>query len=428
MNKNQYLERVIQQIKSEEAREFVKKELDNHLEAAIQSLCSSGMDRDEAERAATEKMGSAETLGVKMGKLHRPRVDWSMWGAAILLLFAGFLPFFQLDESYPVTHMLFRKTIDVAAAAAIITALMLFDYRKLARHIWLIPSLAGAVLLFFYLFGNRFINGSLVFHLGSITLRSILLLPLLFVGWAVLFNTYSHRLLVLFAVFLATFFVYSNFGDLSLLFIYCLMVFSMFLWTVRRRKKLLAGSIVTSVAAVAGFLTLVLKTGAVYQKERLLGFMNPEAYAQGAGYLNLLIQKYLSSARLFGSADSTQLSNLREAHTDFAFVSILSSFGWLAAIILLLLLSYVAVRMLWIARGTHDPFGQLLIIGGTVLFTLPFVYNIAMVFGFVPIGGFYLPFLTYGTTPTLVSAIVIGLVLSVYRRDHLIPKTAIVSK
>ena len=66
-----------------------------------------------------------------------------------------------------------------------------------------------------------------------------------------------------------------------------------------------------------------------------------------------------------------------------------------------------------------QSFGKLLVVAAVTLYSVQSIYSIFMVFGLLPLVSIPLPFISYGMTPLLLNAILIGLVLSVYRRKSI---------
>ena len=155
-----------------------------------------------------------------------------------------------------------------------------------------------------------------------------------------------------------------------------------------------------------------------YQLVRILGFLNPEDYEGGAGYIYLRLKSIISDAGWLGTTGTKEF--IPSAHTDLVFASMIHNHGYLFAIILFLILSFFVVRMVVISFKVNDHFGKLLLVGGITLYGVQFIYNIGMVLGLLPITSMSLPFISYGLMPTLFNAFIIGSVLSVYRRKDLI--------
>jgi cell division protein FtsW (lipid II flippase) len=155
-----------------------------------------------------------------------------------------------------------------------------------------------------------------------------------------------------------------------------------------------------------------------YQIGRLLAFFNPEKYADTEGFIILRIQELMSKAGWFGLTGAKEF--IPEAHTNFVFVSITYHYGWLLGVLLVIILLLFAGRMIAIQAKIKDSYGQLLLIGGVALYSVQLVSNIGMALGLFPMTSMSLPFISYGLMPTLLNAILIGAVLSVYRRKDLV--------
>ncbi|GIN20809.1 FtsW/RodA/SpoVE family cell cycle protein [Siminovitchia fordii] len=417
--KKAFLKQVTDPIKSKEAKKIVALELDQHLEAAVRNMLKSGISREEAERQAVKRMGDPVKLGIKMGKLHRPKIDWSLLSLVLLLYLVGFLPLLITHHEFPFS--LSKKSVDVLLGIVIVLTLMMFDYRKLMKTYWPMLSIAGIILvLFFHLgFSSRVVNGVQFAHFGTLLANSLIVIPFLFIGWAGFLHRYVNRTLLIFGVFLLSIAIYIPISPLPNVIVYVVMVLVMYLWSIRNQSKKLVGSIIATLfTVVTGFLLIFWQN--LYMRDRLMGFFLPEQTVSTYGYYYLQFNKYLYEAGWFGQFSQMEKFDMAEMYTDMVFVTLTYSFGWVFAVVMVLFLAAVMVRICWISNKTPDSFGQLLIVGAAALYTVPFVYNIGMVLGLVPIAGFSLPFISYGAVPIVINSIMIGLVLSVYRRKNLI--------
>ncbi|NEZ00859.1 FtsW/RodA/SpoVE family cell cycle protein [Bacillus shackletonii] len=89
-------------------------------------------------------------------------------------------------------------------------------------------------------------------------------------------------------------------------------------------------------------------------------------------------------------------------------------------VILFLILSLFIARIIIVTLKINDSYGKLLLIGALAVYGVQFATNILMVIGLFPLTGISLPFISYGLMPILLNAVLIGIVLSVYRRKDLI--------
>ncbi|MBS4209262.1 FtsW/RodA/SpoVE family cell cycle protein [Bacillus sp. FJAT-50079] len=418
-DKNSFLQRVKNQIKSAEAKQFVAKELDHHIEKKVEQLIDAGNERDVAELKAVQQMGDPIKLGLKMGHLHRPKVDWGLISLFIFLQLIGLLPLLVTSSKYQPS--IYQQTTSIFFGIVCAICLMLFDYRKLKEKWWLIIGAFGVILMVFFYFGT-YVNGNPYIRFGPFKTNSIIVLPFLFISWAGVFYQYTRRYVLITGIFLFSVLLYAPISVFSNLFIYIVVVFAMYIWTIRKHRKRVIGTFIAWI--IGTIIIFIWKYNEYYMKHRLLGFLFPEQHANESGYLNIQIKKYLSEAGWLGQKRNLEHFLLPESHTDFAFVTFTYSFGWIFSILLILFLATITMRMFWISRKVVDPFGQLIIIGAVTLYSVPFVYNIAMVLGLLPLAGIGLPFISYGTVHVLINSMLIGLVLSVYRRKDLFTTAA----
>ena len=157
-----------------------------------------------------------------------------------------------------------------------------------------------------------------------------------------------------------------------------------------------------------------------YQKDRLLTFLNPEAYAKGAGYH--AIQSVIAvgsgqwSGKGWGEGTQNQLSFLPEQHTDFIFSVWAEEHGFLGGVLLISLYGFLVLSALDVAANARDKFGSFLAIGIAALFFWHAFINVGMVTGILPVVGVPLPLFSYGGSSVLADMLGVGILLSVSLR------------
>jgi cell division protein FtsW len=171
--------------------------------------------------------------------------------------------------------------------------------------------------------------------------------------------------------------------------------------------------------AVAGIFLLVIGIfTASYRSLRILSFLNPAAYRQGAGYQ--LVQSLLAFGAGgvcgVGLGESRQkMFFLPEAHTDFIFAVIGEETGLLGTIGVLSLFILLGLRGLRIAARHPHPFGSRLAFACTFLLVCQAGLNMAVVLGMLPTKGLPLPFISYGGSALIMALIYTGVLLSLSR-------------
>ena len=423
-----YLSKVKDQIKSKEAKEFVTAELENHLKEAKSDWIRKGFDEEQAEEKAVEQMGSPIIVGQQLNKLHRPKIDWLTVMLLITVLGFGFLPMFYLQNdyilgSYDAGYFTMRKSIFILLGIAVALGMMYIDYRKLARQGWLFYAIGVLILLAIHFLSKDMIYGIPVLEIGPITIEGLMAIPFFFLAWASFFNNSKLEIwhyVLLFLISCSLFFILPS---VSTIYIYAVMVFVMLWWSRFSRKTILTmAGVMASSFLILGL--IVWQSAGHYLERRILAFLNPMKDPDGDGYMMLLIKERMSNAGWFGNRVDNAIIPAAEvfipdAHTNFVFVSLTYHYGWLLAAVLVLILSLFVVRMIAITYKINDSYGKLLLIGVVALYTIQFVSNIGMSFGFFPMTTMSLPFISYGLMPILLNAFLIGIVLSVYRRKDM---------
>ena len=157
-----------------------------------------------------------------------------------------------------------------------------------------------------------------------------------------------------------------------------------------------------------------------YQKQRLMVFINPNVDPLGAGYTIIQSKISIGSGGLFGkgwmAGTQNQLNFLPERHTDFIFSVIGEEWGFLGAMVLLVLYALIIKETFDIASSTSDRTGKLLAVGVGVLLAFQVMINISMTVGVMPVVGIPLPLISYGGSSLLATMVAIGLVLNVGMR------------
>ncbi len=160
-----------------------------------------------------------------------------------------------------------------------------------------------------------------------------------------------------------------------------------------------------------------------YIGDRILTFLVPAADAEASRGANYNIEQALISigsggwfGQGYGNGSQVQLRFLKVRQTDFIFATIGNEFGFVGAVLVLLLLGFVVFRIYRIGQIARDPYGKLICFGvGTVVFFESFT-NIASNLNLIPVSGSVLPFLSYGGSSLWTYLIGIGLVQSVVLR------------
>ncbi|BCB02551.1 FtsW/RodA/SpoVE family cell cycle protein [Bacillus sp. KH172YL63] len=415
--RNEYLDKVIGYVRNKEAKHFVARELQHHLDQEKKYLKDSGLEDSAAEEKAILQMGSAERLGHEMNKLHRPKVDWIMIGLVLVISLIGILPILHMEEAYyKGDEFLVRKVFYLAVGAVISLSLMLFNYKHLQKLKWWIYCLTSLILIAVAIFPNQYINGEGYFVILSFPIDSTVALTSLVLCWVIFLGGTRKKIwwtLPFLFVSISSLFIIPSITA-AFVFVLTITVLLWFRYKENRKHMVLGYGIIT---IIVGFMlsTADLKP---YQYERISAFLHPDEYKRTSGYMYIRNQELLSRGGWFGNSGDAEA--IADAHSEYALTFITYFYGWIAGGILIITGLFIMYRMIRSIKSIKDPFGRIIIIGGVTLFATQFLYNIGMILGFLPLTGMSLPFVSYGLNPTIQVSVVVGLFLSVYRRKNLV--------
>ena len=157
-----------------------------------------------------------------------------------------------------------------------------------------------------------------------------------------------------------------------------------------------------------------------YQVDRLTSFIDPANSSSAATYNREQSEITIGSGGItgtgYGRGTQTNLAFVPEQHTDFIFTVVGEQFGFMGALVLMLLFGLVLWRAFRIAVLSKDPFGTYVAAGIASMFAIQMFVNIGMTIGIMPITGIPLPFVSYGGSSLMANFIAVGLLLNVHMR------------
>ena len=162
-----------------------------------------------------------------------------------------------------------------------------------------------------------------------------------------------------------------------------------------------------------------------FRGERILAWLDPQAYAGGKGYQTIQALYAIGSGGIFGKGlgqSMQKLGFIPEAQNDMIFSIICEELGVFGAISIMLMFVLLIWRFMMIANSADDFYGAMLVVGVISHIAVQVILNIAVVTNTIPNTGVTLPFISYGGSSVFFLLSEIGIVLSVargMRRDEL---------
>ena len=433
MKPEEYLHTVTDQIRCAGARDMVEEELREHIRDQAEAYEAEGMFEEEALEKAVRDMGDPVETGVALDRIHRPHMSWGTLAlAGALGIFGVVLQATLASGSGNASgsagmywlngHI--RYTI---LGIVLMLAVYRLDYTVLAGRarriaaVYLIMVTAGIML-----FGNLH-AGAVYIDVGGmhISVPPLLYLYIPIYG-AVLYDCRGIGYRDMWKPFLwalvpawISWRIPSLSATMILLAAFALL-FSAAVWHGWyrvHRKKILAvlwGGMAVLFLVWMGYGFLA-GGFAEYQIARIMAFLGK---ASDSSYVSETARQFLEGSTLAGG-NAAKISGLWERlpgyNSDYVFVSLVTTFGILAGVLAAALFVYLIVRIFRISLRQKNQLGMILGCASGLVFLLQSVMHIMVNLNLLPAVAVNLPFFSVGGSRLIVSYILLGVVLSVYR-------------
>lgn len=448
MRKEEYLDKVAEQMRCEKARQLVKDEMKDHIEDQAEAFMNMGMKEYEAEEKAVEEMGDPVEAGVMMDRTHRPQRAWGMLLLIAAVSILGIAVQFVIDvggstDTASIQSILgvsfYRQVIYVGIGFAAMLAVYLVDYSILSKR----PKTAAGLFLAF-MFINIFftgvqMNGAMMyFRIGGFMI-SLPMLMYLYVplygavlygerkkGWPALLACIMWMIVpVFFTVRIPSLNVALNLFAVMLVMLTIAVAKG---WFQVKKGPVITVMWGTVLAVPAVFVFMVLNNGskilAPYQMMRIRAWNTPGLYADGAGYQTVKFKEMMDTSRLLGAnkegmhvfADLWQSQN-----SEYILTHITTYYGLLVSALLVGLLVWMILKVFQISADQKNQLGMMVGFGCGLVFGFQTLSYVLQNFGLVPPTSGFLPLFSHGMTGTMVTYVLLGILLSIYRYQNILP-------
>ena len=158
-----------------------------------------------------------------------------------------------------------------------------------------------------------------------------------------------------------------------------------------------------------------------YQKERIIGFVAPNADPLGISWSQNQAKIAIGSGGIFGQGfgkgSQTQYGFLSEPQNDFIFSAIAEEFGLAGVIVLFSIIIIMLSRIIKIIIHSNSNFSSLFGAGFAVILATQIFINIGMNLGLLPVIGVGLPFVSYGGSSLIVTFIGLGILQNIKKNQ-----------
>ncbi len=331
---------------------------------------------------------------------------------------------FGARENFGMSKLIMQLAMTVVGICAIIVLVNL-DYRIFVERYWkLLLIISIALLAITLIIGDTGANGTETTNKSWLTIirigsKSFQIQPSEFVKIAFIISFSKHLSsvknsinkiktlipLALHAGAIMGLILLS--GDLGVALVYLGIVIIMLAFAGLSKWYFIGAGI--AVVLLFPFLWPLLST---YQQNRILIGFQPELDPTHYGFQPLLSLDAISAGGIFGRGINSggYYETLPASHTDFIFSTYCEMFGFVGAVLFLIVLLALIVRIINIAKSCKHEFGSFICIGIAGMFIVQSVMNIGMCLAMFPVIGITLPFMSYGGSSMLALYIAMGFV------------------
>ena len=158
-----------------------------------------------------------------------------------------------------------------------------------------------------------------------------------------------------------------------------------------------------------------------YQQSRIKIFLNPDLDPLGKGYHIIQSKIAIGSGGIRGNGflggSQSSLDFIPEKETDFAFSIFSEQFGFIGALILLLIFLILILTPIISSLKIQNTFIKIALLGFSVKLLAEVFINVGMTLGILPVVGVALPFMSYGGSSLLSNMIICALIINFMSAD-----------
>ena len=190
-----------------------------------------------------------------------------------------------------------------------------------------------------------------------------------------------------------------------------------------RRRLVWRSALVFAAGAVLVFATDFLFNNVLqdHQRTRIEVLLGMKEDPMGVGYNVRQSMIAIGSGGLFGkgflNGTQTTFGFVPEQSTDFIFCTIGEEYGFLGALAVILLYSYMIYRLIQDAEKSRSPFTRIYGYCVAACLFMHLFINIGMTIGLMPVIGIPLPMISYGGSSLLAFSTLIFIFLALHRQE-----------
>ena len=132
----------------------------------------------------------------------------------------------------------------------------------------------------------------------------------------------------------------------------------------------------------------------------------------------------INSAELFGTVNdprknSNDTTPAKFINSDYAFLSFLADYGWVASIAMTLAITLLCIKLIINSVKIKDEYGKMIIISIATIYILQTINNFKASFSIASFADVPIPFITFKIPYLFVNILCMALILSIYRGKNM---------
>lgn len=430
LSPQEYIDAVTSQIRCRKARSYVAEEIAGHIEDQAAAYIEEGMEPAEAAAESVRQMGDPVSVGADMDRIHRPKPDWKLISLVALFSLAGVVIQYFAVSAQPsgnnaaLSSMIFRYIFYMGAGLLAMTAIYFTDYTVIGRHCFFLWWALFLILFLCSVF-SPVVNGTSPY----IRVYSYLFVPLFGgilyrvrgKGWTGLGTCAFYGVSLL---FLTVFIGHSLRTAFSLGVVLLLLTIAAAFkgWFQINRPILIPFITVTPVLAFAAWFFLAFQLGWLteYQKDRILAFFHFIYDPAGISYISASIHKLMEGWQVVGGQMNDIGAMIPGIPYDYIMTFCFTSWGILPGLALIAGYCLLFFHIFRLSLRQPNRLGMIMGLACSLALGEQTICYLASNFGYILLSSVSLPFLSFGFHTAIVTYILIGFLLSIYRYKDIV--------
>lgn len=422
MNIKSFLNEVCGQIKYKPAKQEISNELELHIRELKDDYLASGMEEKEAEEKAVSKMGNAKDIGNRLNRIHRPKLNWQLLLATVILIFFGLIV--STFKQY-ITHSGYIGNTIIYIVFGLIIGIIiyLFDYKQIIKYSNIIYITATLMMLLPFLGLGLTLNGKNFINIFGITFSPcIIAVPL----YIIAFSGYIYNLdknngvkIKLIKIIITSIVSLLLVGILpSTEYVILLSIIYLVITTIKiikDNKKIMKKLALAYSTTLILILVLICGLNA-FRLE------NNKRLENIGGQISNIQRDVLKHAKFIGEANSQTFKDeemLISNESNYTFIYLLGKMGIIFSVVLVFTIIVTCLLLIINIKRIKEMYGKYLVIGLSTLFILESITNILTNIETNIAIDINLPFVTYGAVYFLINCFSMAIILSIYRRKNI---------